>query len=432
MKIAIAGYGLEGEANFKYFSKDPSNDVTIFDQFTPTRDLPDNAKLVVGEDVFEHLEGFDLVVRTSGLAPYKIKTDGKIWSGTNEFFARCPAQIIGVTGSKGKGTTASLITDILKSAGRKVWLVGNIGVASLDVLDKIQPNDLVVFELSSFQLWDLEMSPSIAVVLYIEVEHQDVHTSMDDYLSAKSNITRHQSNDDILIYNVENQYARQVASKTKAHMIGYPSGEAAHVKDGYFWHGEQKICSVKELNIVGIFNQDNACAAIDAAWQFTQNAATISRGLSMFHGLPHRLQLVGEFNGVKYYDDSIATIPGATIAALKSFSGHKVVIMGGSYKGSDFSDLASEFKKQDADAVLIGTEAKRIAEAFDEAGVSRYEIAPDPSMKTVVDRARQLSGPGDIVLLSPAAASFGLFKNYVDRGNQFQEAVRSINKKRSE
>lgn len=431
MKIAIAGYGLEGEANYRYFAKDVSNEITIFDQFKPTREIPQGAKVVIGEDVFEQLNGFDLVVRTSGLAPYKIKTDGKIWSGTNEFFARCPAQIIGVTGSKGKGTTVSLVTSILKKAGRKVWLVGNIGVPSLDVLAKIRPSDIVVFELSSFQLWDLEKSPSIATVLYIELEHQDIHKSMDDYLAAKANITKHQSQDDMLIYNVENEYARKIAKKTKAHLIGYPSKKSAHVKNGYFWYGEQKICSVRELKIAGVFNQDNTCAAIDIAWQFTQNIKTIGEGIAAFHGLPHRLELIREYAGVKYYDDSIATIPGAAVAALKSFAGHKVAILGGSYKGSDFSDLAVEVKRQDADVVLIGAEAERIAEAFDQVGAKRYEIMSGSAvtMDMIVARAQQLANPGDTVLLSPAAASFGMFKNYVDRGNQFQAAVNKLGKK---
>src|SRR5688572_20905745 len=133
MKIAIAGYGLEGEANYAYFSKDPANEITIADQKdVPDRPLPEGVPTILAPDAFEKLQGFDMVVRTAGVAPYKIKTDGKIWSGTNEFFEKCPARIIGVTGSKGKGTTASLIASILEKAGRKVWLVGNIGLSSLD------------------------------------------------------------------------------------------------------------------------------------------------------------------------------------------------------------------------------------------------------------------------------------------------------------
>ena len=179
MKIAIAGYGLEGESNYRYWANGAENDITIVDQRQPDRTMPNGVATIIGEDAFEKLQDFDLVIRTAGLAPLKIKTSGKIWSATNEFFSKCPALIIGVTGSKGKGTTASLITNILHESGKKVWLIGNIGEPSLDVLNQIDKNDIVVYELSSFQLWDLEKSPHIAVILFIEKEHQNIHSSIE-------------------------------------------------------------------------------------------------------------------------------------------------------------------------------------------------------------------------------------------------------------
>ena len=240
MKIAIAGYGLEGESNYRYFSADPSNDITIIDERQPIA-VPDGAKTIIGEDAFKNLKGFDLVVRTAGLAPRKIKTDGKVWSATNEFFQKCPASIIGVTGSKGKGTTASLIASILEAAGRKVWLVGNIGLPSLDILSQVSSDDLVVYELSSFQLWDLKRSPHTAVVLFIEQEHLDVHFDMQDYVNAKSNIARHQTNQDYLVYNGANQYSASIADTSEATKAAYPSVLSAHVDNKSFYYGEQKI-----------------------------------------------------------------------------------------------------------------------------------------------------------------------------------------------
>jgi len=425
MNIAIAGYGIEGESNYKYWSHDKNNHVTIFNETQPNREVPTDANIIVGDNVFEKMNEFDLVIRTAGLAPRKIRTDGKIWSATNEFFDKCPAKIIGVTGSKGKGTTASLITSILEKAGKKVWLVGNIGMPALDVLTEIIADDIVVYELSSFQLWDLEKSPSTAIVLFIEQEHLDIHLNMDEYIMAKANITKYQIGDDLLIYNSTNMYSKRIAETSIAKKIGYPDRWSAHVKDGLFYYGEQKICSVNSLGIIGKFNYDNACAAIDAVWEFTNDAGIIETGLSDFKGLPHRLEFIREINSVKYYDDSIATIPGAAIAALRAFDEPKVIILGGSSKGADFTELSRELALHDVKAILVGSEAPVIAKACESAGYSDFEIMSDFNMDDLIKRTRVLSKPGGVVLLSPACASFGLFKNYADRGEQFSAAVRS-------
>ena len=427
MKIAIAGYGIEGEANYSYWVTRPNSDVTIVDEAdVPSHPLPAGAKTLLGQGVFGQLDDFDIVVRTAGLAPRKIVTNGLIWSGTNEFFDKCPAPIIGVTGSKGKGTTASLITSILEAAGRKVWLLGNIGQPALDCLAKISADDIVVYELSSFQLWDLEQSPQTAVVLYIEREHLDVHADMAEYVAAKANIARHQSADDILIYNSENEYARSIAALSTAIKVGYPSKLTAHIENDIFYNGEQEICSVSVLQLKGEHNQTNAIAAIDAVWKYTQDSAVIASGLAAFAGLPHRLSFVGSHNGVSYYDDSIATTPTAAIAALKAFDGPKVVILGGSSKGSDFSELAEEMIYHDVTALLIGDEAEAIAAACQNAGFDDIEIIHDTTMAAIVRRASELAPTGSTVLLSPAAASFGLFKNYADRGDQFIAAVNAL------
>lgn len=431
MKIAIAGYGAEGQQNYQYWAADPANSLTIVDERSSIGEYPYGVATLLGEGVFNRLEGYDLVVRTAGLAPYKITTNGKVWSGTNEFFAKCPAPIIGVTGSKGKGTTASLIASILEAAGKKVWLVGNIGVPALGLLAQIQPEDIVVYELSSFQLWDIEKSPHVAVVLFIEPEHLNVHRDMAEYVEAKAQITRHQTSEDVLIYNSENVHATRIANGSAAQKIGYPTSEAAHIRDGHFYYGEQLLCPVSRLTIKGEHNRQNAIAAIDAAWEYTQDAAAIEAGLAGFQGLPHRLAYVATVKGVEYYDDSIATTPASAIAALKAFPDkQKIIILGGSYKGADFSELAQELNHHDVRAILVGEEAARIAQACDAVGFQAYEILEELTNENVAEnvtrRAAELANPGSVVLLSPAAASFGLFQNYVDRGEQFVAAVRSL------
>ena len=429
MNVAIAGYGVEGEESYRYWSAMRDVSVSIVDESVmPSRHFPAGASTVFGPGSFSNLQDYDLVVRTAGLSPHKITTNGKVWSATNEFFEKCPAEIIGVTGSKGKGTTASLIASILEAAGRKVWLVGNIGLPSLSVLANIQPDDIVVYELSSFQLWDLERSPKTAVVLLIEQDHLDVHRDMQAYVNAKANIAKYQQPSDTLIFNANNEYSRLIAGGAVASTVPFPSRASAHVRDGRFYYNDTEICSIHELKLPGAHNLDNAMAAIDAVWGYVQDPDAITRGLAAFKGLPHRLAFAATVNGVDYYDDSIATTPGAAIAAVRAFpSARKVIILGGSHKGSSFTGLAEELTRHDVKVLLIGAGGKVIARALDAAGFSGYELLGEHvTTAGYVKRAAELAQPGDVVLLSPASASFGMYKNYADRGDQFVAAVRRL------
>ncbi len=426
MKIAIAGYGVEGRANYDYFLAQ-GHDVTIADQ-REIADVPNGAKTLFSDDALTRLNGFDRVVRSPQIAPTAIVTDGDVWSSTNEFFAQCPAPIIGVTGSKGKGTTSSLIASILRAAGHTVHLVGNIGVPAIAELARINPTDIVVYELSSFQLWDAVRSPQIAVVLYIEPEHLDVHTNIDEYVAAKAHIAAHQTADGTVIFNEQNEYARSIAEQSPANKIPYQSSSAAHVADGAFWYGDVRLCSVDALQLPGAHNLDNACAAIAATWQWVQDGMVIERGLRSFNGLPHRLKRVREIADVTYYDDSIATTPGSAIAALRAFDQPKILILGGSDKGADFTELAKEITISTVTRVIvIGSEAPKIEQALRLAGYDAISnLGTDTTMRAVVSHAAKSAVPGSIVILSPACASFGMFKNYVDRGEQFIAAVEAL------
>jgi UDP-N-acetylmuramoylalanine--D-glutamate ligase len=428
MKVAIAGFGKEGQANNEYFLAH-GHDITIVDERElSATELPYGTPAILGAGAFEQLDGFDLVVRTAGLSPYRIVTDGKIWSGTNEFFAKCPAPIIGVTGSKGKGTTSSFIASILRAAGHTVHLVGNIGDPAIAKLGEIQASDIVVYELSSFQLWDAVRSPHVAVVLGIEPEHLDVHKNFSDYVNAKANIASHQSLKDIVVYNTENPYSIKISRESKGSHIPYQHDKAVHVKDGSFWFGETKLCSTDAVKLPGVHNLDNACAAITATWKWVRDPEVIARGLSDFEGLPHRLKHVRTLHDVSYYDDSIATTIGSTIAALNTFRQPKVLILGGSDKGANYKELADEAKKHViSHVILIGDEASKIEKAFKKANIGPLvNLGSDTTMAEVVSRAHELAKPGDVVILSPACASFGMFKNYADRGDQFIAAVNNL------
>ncbi len=432
MKVAIAGYGVEGEANYAYWS-DLGHDVTIVDeQSTPDKTIPAGAKVLLGEGVFQKLQDYDLVVRTASLPPDHIKTDGDIWSSTNEFFAKCPAPIIGVTGTKGKGTTSSLITHILKQAGHTVHLLGNIGLPALSELDSITKNDIVVYELSSFQLWDLTKSPHVAVVLMIEPDHLDNHASYDDYIKAKTNIRKHQTADDICFYHPTNPISAKIAKSTVLGDIeryAHTEGNSAYVQDGYFYVHGDKVCPTSVLQIHGAHNIENACAAISAARVFTVDNMAIERGLHEFTGLPHRLRYVRTINDVAYYDDSIATTGGSAIAAINAFEQPKVLILGGSDKGGDYKDLAKTIADSSSirSVILVGSNAEKIHHLLQaEKVVAGVTIKGKISMKKVVATAKERAQPGDVVILSPASASFDQYKSYSDRGDQFIAAVESL------
>lgn len=426
MKVAIAGYGIEGESNYRYYVG-RGDDVTIVDESdSPKIALPEGASTQTGTDVFLKLDGYDVVVRTAGLNPNRIKTDGYVWSATNEFFARCPAPIIGVTGTKGKGTTCSLIAAILRASGQKVHLIGNIGVPALDVLDAIEADDVVVYEMSSFQLWDIQKSPRIAVVLMVEPDHLDVHEDMQEYLSAKSHIVTHQTQGDIVIYHPTNKDTATVVAQALSHKVRYavPDDGQVYVKENTFFIQDTPICGVDALQLPGTFNHENACAAISAALAAGVSIDFVEAGLRSFTGLPHRLKQVRKVNGVSYYDDSIATTPGSAIAALSAFDAHKIIILGGSDKGADYHDVVRACRATDTSVIAIGQTGEVIARLCKEQDVPVTRVTG--GMSDVVRTATAQASAGDIIVLSPASASFDQYKSYSDRGEQFVAAVEDI------
>lgn len=427
MKVAIAGFGLEGMSNFNYWSK-LGADITIFDEKQPTQEVPAGVSIVVGQDTFTKINGFDLVIRTAGLRPDKIKTDGRVWSSTNEFFEKCPAPIIGVTGTKGKGTTASLIAQMLSNDEKNVHLLGNIGVPALDILPTIKSDDIVVFELSSFQLWDLTRSPETAVVLMIEPEHQDVHSSMEEYVNAKSNIAKFQTEDDLIIYHPDNPFSAKVAENSKARKMQYMKPSGAYVIGGQIVIGDIAVALSQEVGLIGEHNLENICAAITAAWRYTKNITAIQSAIKTFKGLPNRLEFVKEVRGVKFYNDSYSSAPGATIAAIKSFSEPEVLICGGFDRGLDYSELALSIslQKNIKKVLLMGQTKTSIADHLAKVGFLNFELLDGNDFKGFIQIAKDAAEPGDIVMLSPGCASFDMFKDFNDRGNQFKKIVEEL------
>lgn len=432
MKIAILGYGSQGKSAYNYW-KGLDNEITICDN-DESLDLPDDAHKKLGSDYLENLDEFDLIVRSPSIHPASIvsanseKILEKVTTVTNEFFRVCPTKnMVGVTGTKGKGTTSTLIAKMLEASGRKVHIGGNIGTPPLELLDgKIQPDDWVVLELANFQLIDLKYSPKIAVCVMMAPEHLDWHPDVEEYFAAKKPLFGNQNQDGIAIYYAKNEFSRDIASTSPGKKIPYYQTPGAIIENDDVVIDGQSICSVDEIKLLGKHNWQNICAATTAFWQIDQNVDAVRSVVTTFSGMEHRLELVRELNGVKYYDDSFGTTPETAIVAIEAFSQPKISILGGSDKGASFMELARVVKLSNVKkAILIGVTAPKIAEELDQIGFSDYIMGSD-NMPEIVAEANKLADSGDIVLLSTGCASFGLFKNYKDRAEQYVKAVQAL------
>lgn len=430
MKIAILGFDVEGRASFDYFSGQ-GHQLIIHDQ-NPAVEVPAGITSVLGKTYLDDLDQYDLLVRTAGLSPRKIldknpDVASKITSHINEFLRVCPTKnVIGVTGTKGKGTTSTLIAKMLEAVGSQVFLGGNIGLPPLTFLPELTPASWVVLELSSFQLIDLKQSPPTAVCLMMVPEHLNWHADMDEYIAAKSNLFGHQTETDTAIYFAKNELSKRVASNGDGRKIPYYETPGALIENDNVVIAGQIICGTAELGLLGEHNWQNVCAAVTAVWQFSQDIAAIREVVTSFSGLEHRLEFVRELDGVKYYNDSFGTTPETAIAAIKAFTQPKIVILGGSDKGADYSELAQIVTNSNVrSALLIGKQAARLQAALESTGFTNFEPG-GASMPEIVAQARSLAQPDDVVLLSTACASFDMFKNYKDRGQQFKQAVQAL------
>ena len=410
MKIALLGYGKEGQAAEKYFSKFDA-EFTIMSDFDP--------KEVAKADY----SAYDLVLRSPSVHPFPAAT-----SLTRYFFEHCPCPIIGVTATKGKGTTCSFIKSLLDALGEKAFLVGNIGVPAIGVLDELTPDSVVVYEMSSFQLWDLERSPSVAVVGTIEPDHLNVHDGFDDYISAKANIGRHQSADDTLVYFANNPDTKRIADESPAKKLTYPNADI-----------DESVLDA--VVIPGKHNRENAMAAILAVSAFyhldvkdfiAKNREKTMAGLSAFHGLPHRLEYLREANNVLYYDDNFSTNPASTKVAIAAFPDQDVVVIVGGRDKTDNADIpeiyevistAPNIKK----IVLMGESGHELAQRYKNNKFIVVESLEE-AVNTARAEAEKLATAEHkaVVLMSPTAASFDMFKDVYDRGDQFKALVGKI------
>lgn len=458
-KVAVLGLGEEGISSIRFLSKKGAA-VAICDQKEKNALEPDfvneaeklGVSFNLGENYLKGLNEFDYVFRSPGVKRNLLeitaaqKAGVRITSQTILFLEKFSKQTIGVTGTKGKGTTSTLISEILKKAGKKVFLGGNIGKPPLDFIEDMSTDVWAVLELSSFQLEDCQISPHISVVLMITSEHLDYHSSTQEYIDAKKSLVSFQNEDDFAVISADYPSSLSFEKLTKGKVLYF--SRSKEVNPGSFVsNGEvvlnnsqiQKICSVKDIFLPGEHNLENVTAAVAVTSIFAVKPQKVKEVLQNFKGLEHRLELVSEIKGVKYYNDSFSTTPETAMAAIKSFSTSQIIILGGSSKGSDFKRLGEEIVKTEnvKAVILIGLEGPRIEQAIKEGQESlqkqgNLKIIKGPkNMGEIVQTAFMTASPGDVVLLSPACASFDLFKNYKERGKLFKEEVEKLAQKES-
>lgn len=452
--MAIVGLSVEGRDTLEYFRHIDCRVICV-DQHD-TKQLQELSRTYVnesisfylGNDYLEHIKNADYVICTPGISPRTpellvMKKQGKIvTSATQLFFEMCKAPIIGVTGTKGKGTTCTLIYEMLKKKYEHVYLGGNVGTPLLSQVETITASDWVVFELSSFQLEPLTSSPHIAVVLRITQDHlanfdknaTNFHLTRKEYVEAKSHIVRHQKAGDIAIVNDNDETARSFASLTPGAIFRFNRYQTT--ADSYVDHHAvfakiggvvKQICTKETIYLKGDHNLENIAAATLAAIAAGVSYEDIVEAVRVFQGLEHRIEFVCEVNGVSYYDDSFSTIPETTIAAIESFDEPKVLILGGSEKMSDFTHMGRIIATSNViGVVVIGQMTGRIVKALHDASYNGEIISGCTNMHDIVQKASTLATAGSVVILSPACASFDMFNNYKERGTLFQHEVHSL------
>lgn len=402
-KIIIVGFGREGKNTYKTLKKlFPLKSIALADK---KEIKADEREIYTGKDYLNNLKNYDVIIKTPGIPFNEVKKNAglaKITSQTELFLENCPGKVIGVTGTKGKSTTSTLIYKILKDSFKNVKLVGNMGKPCLSYLLTAKPKDIFVFEMSCHQLDHISKSPNIAVFINIYPEHLDYYKTFLKYFNSKKNITKFQDKNDLFIYNPEFKEIENI--KTKAHKIPF-----------------------KESFLKNNIHKNTIAAAIAVSKTFGLTEKEIKKSIDEFKTLNSRIEFLGNFNGINFYNDSLATIPEATIFALNELKNVDTLILGGLDRGIKFNKLTEEIKnKKIKNIILFPNTDKKIYKDLKNENINFFFT---DSMKEAVLFAKKNTKKGSICLLSPAAPSYNLFKDYKDRANQFKKYLKNEKKK---
>ena len=392
----------------------------------------------LGSDYLEHLDGMNIIFRTPGMRPdlpqlERARAQGaEITSEMEVFFSVCPCRMIAVTGSDGKTTTTTIIAGLLNASGYRTYVGGNIGRPLLSQAGEMRPDDMVVLELSSFQLMTMKQSPDVAVITNLSPNHLDVHKNMQEYIDAKKNIFLHQASDCKLVLNADNELTAACEAEARGIVTMFSRqkslGRGVWLKDGMIVCDSRPVLPVKDILVPGVHNVETYMAAI-AAVDGLVSDETIHSYAKSFGGVPHRIELVRELNGVRYYNDSIASSPSRTIAGLRSFNQKVILIAGGYDKHIPYDVLGPEVTRAVKTLILVGATGPKIKEAVLSAPDYRTGepvILERETLQEAVNTAYDMAQPGDVVILSPASASFDQFKNFEERGNTYKKFVKQL------
>lgn len=447
--VALIGLGVSNIPLLDYFTNIGAK-ITVFDNREKDnipkeilKKIEDKSiKVNLGPGNLEKLIGFDIIFRSPSCMPtikelQEEKERGAIITTEIEMLMKlCPGKLIGITGSDGKTTTTSLIYEILKKSGYNCYLGGNIGTPLFTKLPEMKPTDIIILELSSFQLMEMDVSPDISVITNITPNHLNVHSSYDEYIQAKANIFKNQKEDNLLVLNYDNMITKNMAKEAIGKVTFFSS--KAKLEDGIILDNDIiKVCkdklrrhilNTKDIILRGTHNYENICAAIAATERLVSIEDAVN-AIKEFKGVEHRVELVRQINGVKWYNDSIGTSPTRTIAGLNSFDERIVLIAGGYDKHLDYTPIAKPILEKVDSLILIGDTAMKIFDAVkqeEENQNKQIKIYMCSKFEEIVETANKVAKPGQVVLFSPASASFDMFKNFEERGNKFKELVNKL------
>ena len=430
-KIAIIGLGVSNIPLLDYF-KDIDCEVSLFNEKEITIDLSNyNYKVYEGVNCLDNLVGFDIIFRSPSCLPNRKEILKEINRGCyvtteiEEVIKLSPSKIIGITGSDGKTTTTTLIDLVLRANGYNTFLGGNIGTPLFTKIKDMKEDDIVILELSSFQLMNMSVSPSISVITNISPNHLDIHGSYEEYINAKCNI--YKNSDGVLITNYDNDITSKLDSSREIRYFSrYNKTNCFYTIDGKIYFGEKEVFDTSKLKIRGIHNHENICACMSAIYDMVDIDKSF-KAIANFSGVEHRLEFVREINGVKWYNDSVSSSPTRTIAGINSYNEEIVLIAGGYDKNLDYTPIARPILDKVKVLILFGTTKKKIYDAVINNKTNEdIEIYVMDTLDEVINKANEVSKSGQVVLFSPASASFDMFKNFADRGIQFKEKVNNL------